>query len=192
MSRARDQEDADLLRLAAAGDEEAFSTFFRRRYQSVYRFALHMSGSPATAEEVTQEVFMALVREPASYDPTRGSIAAFLYGVARNHVLRIQKKERRFLELPDADEQTGFALDNADPGVDLIRAEGVSRVRRAIAALPSSYREVVALCELEEMSYVEAAEVLGCPVGTVRSRLHRARRLLREALRKTAGGVNAM
>lgn len=189
MSRAQDQEDADLLRRAAAGDEEAFSTFFRRRQQSVYRFALHMSGSPATAEEVTQEVFMTLIREPATYDPERGSVAAFLYGVARNHVLRIQKKERRFAELPEAGEEGGeIASENPDPGAELIRAHEVSRVRRAVLALPPPYREAVVLCELEEMSYVEAAEILGCPVGTVRSRLHRARGLLREELRKAARG----
>jgi len=189
MSRARDQEDADLLRLAAAGDEEAFSAFFRRRYQSVYRFALHMSGSPATAEEVTQEVFMALIREPAGYDSERGSVAAFLYGVARNHVLRVQKTERRFTKLPDSgQEDAGLASEIPDPGAELLRADEVTRVRRAILALPPPFREVVALCELEEMSYLEAAEVLGCPVGTVRSRLHRARRLLREELRRVAGG----
>lgn len=189
MSRAQDQEDADLLRRAAAGDEEAFSSFFRRRQQSVYRFALHMSGSPATAEEVTQEVFMTLIREPAIYDPERGSVAAFLYGVARNHVLRIQKRERRFAELRDASKEDGeTAPENPDPGAELIRAHEVSRVRRAVLALPPPYREVVVLCELEEMSYVEAAEILGCPVGTVRSRLHRARGLLREELRRTARG----
>lgn len=189
MSRARDQEDADLLRRSAAGDEEAFSTFFRRRQQSVYRFALHMSGSPVTAEEVTQEVFMTLIREPASYDPARGSVAAFLYGVARNHVLRIQKKERRFTEFSHVGEEDGeIASENPDPGAELIRAHEITRVRRAILRLPPPYREVVVLCELEEMSYVEAAEVLGCPVGTVRSRLHRARSLLRQELRKAAGG----
>ncbi len=189
MSRARDQEDADLLRLAAAGDEEAFSAFFRRRRQSVYRFALHMCGNPATAEEVTQEVFMALIREPASYDSERGSVAAFLYGVARNHVLRALKRERRFTELPDTgEEEPLIASGGVDPQAELIRAGEVQRVRRAILGLPPPYREVVALCELEEMSYFEAAEILGCPVGTVRSRLHRARRLLREELRKGAAG----
>ena len=127
---------------------------------------------------------MALIREPHIYDPRRGSTAAFLYGIARNHVLRMQKRERRFVELPDGDAEegaAGVAVGN-DPDSDLIRSEEIDLVQQAILALPAANREVVALCELQEMSYLEAADILGCAIGTVRSRLHRARRMLRHEL----------
>ncbi len=102
-----------------AGEEEGFTALYRRRQGAVCRFALRMSGNPAVAEEVTQEAFMVLVRSPNQFDPARGSLAAFLIGVA-----------------------------------------------------------AVVLCDLEELSYEEAAATLDCAVGTIRSRLHRGRALL--------------
>jgi len=184
-----DLSDGDLLRLLKAGDEEAFLVLYRRRQGGIYRFALHMSGDPGVAEEVTQEVFMALVRNPGQYEPERGSVAAFLYGVARNHVLRHLEQNRRYLPLTEdsADDGEGvwgtpFAGPD-DPLADLARAETIERVRQGVLALPPAYREVVVLCDLQELDYAEAARALACPVGTVRSRLHRARTLLMQKLR---------
>ena len=180
--------DEDLLRLIIAGDEDAFATLYRRRQGGVYRFALHMSGSESIAEDVTQEVFMALTRDAASYDPARGSLSAYLYGIARNHVLRCLRRDRLYVpiagESDDAEETVPeqlIAVD--DPLGDLTRSETIESVRQAVLALPPRYREVVVLCDLQEMSYVDASDVLGCALGTVRSRLHRARALLIEKLR---------
>ncbi len=182
--------DAELLRLMLAGDEEAFTALYRRRQAGVYRFALQMSGSETVAEDVTQEVFMVLMRDGQNYDPTRGSLAAFLYGVARNLVLRSFQRERAFVALhDDSDDGDSLAderlVSHDDPLGDLTRGEMIERVRGAVLALPAHYREVVVLCELHEMSYAEAAGVLGCAVGTIRSRLHRARGMLVEKLRAT-------
>ncbi|MGO9274188.1 MAG: RNA polymerase sigma factor [Terriglobia bacterium] len=184
-----DLSDGDLLRLLKAGNEEAFLVLYRRRQGGIYRFALHMSGDPDAAEEVTQEVFLALIRNPGQYDPERGSLAAFLYGVARNHVLRHLEQNRRYLPLTEdsADDGEGvwgvpFAGPD-DPLADLARAETIERVRQGVLALPPAYREVVVLCDLQELDYAEAARALACPVGTVRSRLHRARTLLMQKLR---------
>lgn len=184
--------DAELLRLMSAGDEDAFTTLYRRRHGGVYRFALQMSGSEAIAEDVTQEVFMVLMRDAQNYDPSRGSLAAYLYGIARNHVLRAFEKDRSFVALSD-DAEDGDAsnvheglIANDDPLGDLTRGEMVERLRQAVLALPAHYREVVVLCELHEMSYLETADALGCAVGTVRSRLHRARSMLVEKMRATA------
>jgi RNA polymerase sigma-70 factor (ECF subfamily) len=184
MSLAREPKDQELIRRAASGDREAFAAFFRRHRHGVYRFALNMSGSQATAEEVTQEVFMTLIREPDSYDPNRGSAAAFLYGIARNHVLRVKKREWRFAGLPDGEGDPDSAVWASEDSTirDLIRDEEALAVRKAILSLPTAHREVVVLCELEEMSYAEAADILGCAIGTVRSRLHRARQSLRQTL----------
>jgi RNA polymerase sigma-70 factor (ECF subfamily) len=181
--------DDQLLRLMKAGNEDAFATLYRRRQAGVYRFALQMSGSQTLAEDVTQEVFMVLVREGSEhYDPARGSLQAYLYGIARNHVLRRLERDRPFVQIADDAEETvsheRFVAQD-DPLGDLLRSEMIESVRQAVLALPSHYREVVVLCDLHEMSYVETAAALSCAVGTVRSRLHRARSMLIERLRAT-------
>ncbi len=173
--------DAELLRLMAAGDEDAFTTLYRRRQGGVYRFALQMCGSVEIAEDVTQEVFMALMQDAENYDATRGSLAAYLYGIARNHVLRLLQRDRAYVPIHDESDEDGAGsiheglISPCDLLADLTRGETIERVRQAVLALPAHYREVVVLCELHEMSYAEAAGVVGCAVGTVRSRLHRAR-----------------
>jgi RNA polymerase sigma-70 factor (ECF subfamily) len=174
--------DEDLLQRMLSGDEEAFVTLYRRRQAGVYRFALHMSGSETTAEDVTQEVFLALMRDAAKFDARRGSLAAFLYGIARNHVLRSLDRQG----FRDSQPQAEPASPEADPLGRLTRSETIESVRSAVLALPIHYREVVVLCELHEMDYARAAAALGCAVGTVRSRLHRARGLLADRLRATA------
>jgi RNA polymerase sigma-70 factor (ECF subfamily) len=175
-----------------AGDEEAFTSLYRRRQAGIYRFALQMSGSESVADDVTQEVFMVLIRDAHNYDPERGSLAAFLYGVARHLVLRSFQRERAFVALEGeagADESVvdERLVSQDDPLGDLTRNEMIERVRHAVLALPAHYREVVVLCELHEMSYAEAAGVLGCAIGTVRSRLHRGRAMLIEKLRVNEG-----
>ena len=180
------QTDGKLLRLMLAGDEEALATLYRRRQGNVYRFALQMSGSPALAEDVTQEVFMVLMRDGRNFDPARGSLNSFLLGVARNHVLRRLERDRFYVPMgEDSDQATAAEMLAAGDGPldELSRSEMIESVRNAVLSLPARYREVVVLCDLQEMSYAETAEVLGCAIGTVRSRLHRARALLIEKLR---------
>lgn len=188
MSASQQQSDSELLRLMLAGDEEAFTALYRRRQGGVYRFALRMSGSEALAEDVAQETFMVLMREGGNFDPARGSVAAYLYGIARNHVLRAFERERALVPFDEeADEVADAPHENLvarpDPLGDLTRGEMVERLRLAVLALPRHYREALVLCELEEMSYAEAAAVLSCAVGTVRSRLHRARAMLADKMR---------
>ena len=169
-----------------AGDEEALALLYRRRQGSVYRFALQMSGSKPMAEDVTQEVFLFLMREGHVFDPARGSLSAFLLGVARNHVLRRMRVDQFMTPIgDDDDDEAVFVATGTDlrPLDDLARAETIELVRRAVLSLPPKYREVVVLCELQDVSYGEAAEILGCAIGTVRSRLHRARALLLAKLR---------
>ncbi|MBA3715843.1 MAG: RNA polymerase sigma factor [Pyrinomonadaceae bacterium] len=179
--------DDELLRRIIAGEEDAFVALYRRRSGGIYRFALHMCGSEAIAEDVTQEVFMALMRDIKKFDSSRGSLAAYLYGIARHHVLRQLARDRAFVPMMNGDETETSACELLaapdDPLGDLTRRETVGRVREAVLALPAHYREVVVLCELHEMSYVDAATALGCAVGTVRSRLHRGRAMLIERLR---------
>jgi RNA polymerase sigma-70 factor (ECF subfamily) len=214
MNRASELTDDGLLRKMMAGDEEAFTLLYRRKHPAIYRFALHMSGNGAIADDVTQEVFMTLLRDAKRFDAARGTLGGFLFGIARNHLRKRWEQEKRLAPLLDGAEDfrgtaegmrtsgngsngngtyggTAFGNGNGNGNRwgghahdEFTSIETVHRVRRAIATLPENYREVVVLCELEEMSYDEAATALACPVGTVRSRLHRARAILIEKLRE--------
>jgi RNA polymerase sigma-70 factor (ECF subfamily) len=189
MNLKNDLSDSELLRLMLAGDEEALGLLYRRRQGGIYRFALQMSGSKSIAEDVTQEVFLFLMRDGHVFDPVRGSLSAFLFGVARNHVQRRLRVEQLLSPLGDeSDDDVPLVHATSDlcPLEDLTRAETIESVRKAVLSLPSKYREVVVLCELQDVSYGETAEILGCAIGTVRSRLHRARALLLDKLRPAA------
>lgn len=185
MTQRNDLSDNDLLRLMLAGDEEALAQLYHRRQASVYRFALQMSGSKTIAEDVTQEVFLFLMRDGHVFDPARGALSSFLLGVARNHVLRRLRVDHLLSPLGEDDDEGSMMQAGTDlcPLDDLTRAETIETVRKAVLSLPPKYREVVVLCELQDVSYVETAEILGCAIGTVRSRLHRARALLLTKLR---------
>jgi RNA polymerase sigma-70 factor, ECF subfamily len=177
--------DGDLLRLLSGGDEQAFLEFYRRHQGVVFRFALQMSGKTAIAEEVTQDVFMALMQSAGRYDSERGSARAFLYGIARNFVLHALEREKPYvaaLDDPSVDYEERMASAQ-DVAGDLAQSERLEMLRKAVLALPPAYREVVVLCDLHERDYAEAATALGCAIGTVRSRLHRARALLAEKMR---------
>jgi RNA polymerase sigma-70 factor (ECF subfamily) len=175
--------DRDLLGRMRRGDREAFAALYRRRQAGIYRFALQMSGSEVLAEDVVQEVFLTLMGGHAIYEPARGEVAPFLYGIARNHV-------RRGIARGAAVGQ-GAAERTAPehPENDLARNELIAAVRAAVLALPVRYREVVVLCELEEIDLAQAAKALGCAVGTVKSRLHRARRMLARRLQPAHGAL---
>jgi RNA polymerase sigma-70 factor (ECF subfamily) len=169
--------DADLLRLISTGDERAFAAFYQEHQGGLYRFGLLMSGSKQIAEEVVQEVFLALIREPSRYDPARGSLSSYLYGTARNQVLRSLKREKPYVPLVEESEGEGtdVLLTKDDPLTETAGREAIRIVRQAVVALPVHYREVVVLCDFQEMTYAEAARVLDCPIGTVNSRLHRTK-----------------
>jgi RNA polymerase sigma-70 factor (ECF subfamily) len=178
--------DAELLRLMLAGDAAAFASLYDRCQGGIYRFALRMSDSEAIAQDVTHDVFLALMRDGEQFDPARGTLAAYLYGIARHRVFQLLKKERTFVSMDEEQEEASWSeamIAPDDPLLELSRNETIEAVRQAILALPAHYREVVLLCNLHELNYEQAATVIGCAVGTVRSRLHRARLLLLEKLR---------
>jgi RNA polymerase sigma-70 factor (ECF subfamily) len=184
MAQYSSQTDDELLFRLRNGDEQAFAALYRRRQGAIYRFAVHMSGSPAAAEDIAQEVFMALLREECGYDRERGTLSGYLFGIARKLVLRNLERGRADVPL-DAESDESAPRELAvidDPLAGLTRHEAIEALRRAVQALPRRYREVVVLCDLEELDYAEAAVALGCPIGTVRSRMHRARALLLEKL----------
>ena len=182
--RITDQERDDvLLRRAGKGDEEAFTLLYRRHQAALYRFALRMSGNAWAAEEIVQDVFMTLLRDPKKYDPARGTLGGFLYGVTRKRVLKhLERSPRREVPLEEKNENGAVSgivlLDATTPAIQAEKRERVEQVWAAVLDLPAEFREAVVLCELEERSYEEAAEMIGCPIGTIRSRLHRGRAML--------------
>jgi len=173
--------DDVLLGRAAKGDEEAFTSLYRRHQAALFRFALRMTGSAWAAEEVVQDVFMTLMREPKKYDAKRGSLGAFLFGIARNRIMKHLERSPRDLPLEDDLDRRATPAplrDSFTPAVWAEQRERAKQVRDAVLELPPEFREAIVLCELEEMSYEEAALAVGCPIGTIRSRLHRGRALL--------------
>lgn len=179
--------DEQLLQLALDGNEDAFTALYRRRQGPVYRFALHMSGSPQVAEEVVQEVFLFLLQRGRDFDPERAALGAYLFGVARNYVRRaMEKSYSEAIHSTPAEEDDPALVTDFDPVRDIARVQTTQAVRKAVLSLPEHYREVVVLCDLQEQTYADAAQALGCALGTVRSRLHRAHDMLMKKLKNTA------
>lgn len=151
-----------------------FQAAFDEHKDAVYRFAWRMVGTAAAAEDTAQDVFVELWRHPTRFDGTRGTMRAFLLGIARNVALKRWRAEQRFEPLDD----------DADlvETVDLERGAVGDVVGRAVRALVPLQREVVILAEYEGLTLAEIAKVVGADVGTVKSRLHRARENLRRVL----------
>lgn len=182
----RPNDDCDLLKQMAKGNEEAFGALYARYRRPIFRFAWHMSNNMTTAEEITQEVFMQLIRDSSRFDSSKGSVAAYLFGIARNLTRRDMEHSAR--ELPIIDELFLSQEDQWTADIDLLtelsRTELIEQVRKAVQSLPYPYGEVLVLRDLEQMGHRETAELLQCSLGTVASRLHRARAMLRAKLLK--------
>jgi RNA polymerase sigma-70 factor, ECF subfamily len=174
-----DRIDVRLLTEIAAGVEQAFVELYRRRHNDVYRFAFAMAKSRSFAQDVTQEVFLNVLENASRFDSAKGSVRAWLFGCARYVTLDRLRLERRWTDDMPADLAT---IDNDER---LVADQRVERLHAAIARLPVDYREALVLSELQELTYAETAAVLGCPVGTVRSRLHRGRALLAAVLEES-------
>ena len=145
---------------------------FEQHQDAVYRFAWRMTASPEAAEDIAQEVFLALVRRPDSYDPERGPLRAFLLGAARNQACKRFRDQPRWDVL---EEEDLVFLPTAN--VDVAEA-----VAAAVQALPPLQREALILAEYEDLSLEEIARAVEAEIGTVKARLHRARENLRKAL----------
>lgn len=183
MKNGEHERDDVLLKRAGRGDEDAFTILYRRRQAPLYRFALRMTGSAWAAEEIVQDVFVTLIREPGKFDADRGNtLSAYLFGIARNKVMKYHERLPREISLVERHEDgSGGGVMLQDPFTPAMWAEKrerLEKVRAAVMELPIEFRETVVLCELEELSYDEAALTLDCPIGTIRSRLHRGRALL--------------
>jgi RNA polymerase sigma-70 factor, ECF subfamily len=194
MHSSRTRSDSELLRLSLSGDEGAFLELYERLKYPIFRYVFYTTNSKTAAEEVTQELFVCLLKEGERYQEEQGEVAAFAFGIARNLIRRMRRRERMYEALPEDETLTRPGRNTASepealPG-QIIRQQLRERVRSAIAALPDHYRQVIVLCDLCEFSYAEAALRLNCAVGTIRSRLHRGHALLARRL-KQAGKPQA-
>jgi RNA polymerase sigma-70 factor (ECF subfamily) len=151
-----------------------FKSAFEEHKDAVYRFAWRMTASAETAEDVTHDAFLALLRRPEAFDPNRGRLRSFLFAIARNLVLKRWRDERPWEVLDD--EQ--FV---AEPP-DVRSGETADIVAAAVRKLPPLQREALILAEYEELSLAEIAQSTDCEIGTVKSRLHRAKENLRRML----------
>jgi RNA polymerase sigma-70 factor (ECF subfamily) len=177
--------DRDLVRRTAAGDRDAFGELYRRHHGLVYRFARLMTGSTTIAEDIVQDVFLDLMRDPLRYDSERAALPTYLFGAARHCTRRRLARDARLVTLDAAGVDTGHVCPE-DVSGRLVREDELQRLRRSILSLPSRYREAIVLCDLQDVSYADAAATIGCAVGTIRSRLHRARNLLGQKMRAAA------
>jgi RNA polymerase sigma-70 factor (ECF subfamily) len=179
--------DSDLLRWALDGNESAFLFLYEKLKSGIFRYAYYMMSSKPAAEDVTQEVFISLLREGGNYRAELGDVGAFAFGIARNLVRRMERNERPYQALPGDHaienlSRTLICEAEALPG-RMIRDQLSARVQAAVASLPDHYRQAVVLCDLCEIPYAEAAARLHCAVGTIRSRLNRAHALLAQKLK---------
>jgi RNA polymerase sigma-70 factor (ECF subfamily) len=174
--------DSDLLALTAKGNESAFLALYHRHQAPIFRFALHMSGQVETAEEIVQEIFLALLTATAhNFTPAKGNLQSYLLGTARNMLRTRFQQTQRFTAQSEAREPATPPHQLFD---SISQEQELQNLRAAILQLPPNYREVLILCDLEGLDYTQTASHLNCPIGTVRSRLHRARAILSAKMQK--------
>ncbi len=133
-------DEALLLRMIG-GEEEAFTLLYRRKHPAIYRFALHMSGNAAVAEDVTQETFLALIRDARRFDAARGPLSGFLFGIARNHLRKRWEQDRRWTPMSNGMDSMDATPHSNGNGLGVLNDpaatnEATQRLRDAIATLP--------------------------------------------------------
>jgi RNA polymerase sigma-70 factor, ECF subfamily len=192
-SNATQADDAELVRRLGEGDSCAAQALYGRHVGALLRFAVAIGGCRQTAEDAVHDTFIELLRHPGRFDPRRGSLGAYLFSIARHRMARSARTARRSVQLQDEPSDSSASAGTECIAARLMTAEDeaerahtIDQVRTAILALPLLHREIIALCDLEELPYADVALILSCPLGTVRSRLHRARAQLAQQLQTSA------
>ncbi|WP_395686756.1 RNA polymerase sigma factor [Caenimonas koreensis] len=177
---------AELVARVAAGDRDALGLVYRAEAGEIYRFALAMCGNPAWSADATQDAFIELAEGAGAYDPARGPLRAWLCGIARHRQLARWRESVPSLEFDVADDDEAHER-NGDthvpaPEVELARSQDTAALWRAIRELPLGFREAIVLVDLQERPYAEAAQIAGVELNTLRTRVHRGRQRLAQAL----------
>lgn len=164
--------------VAPSARAAAFAELYQRHQGSLYRFVLLRSGSADAAADIVQEIFLQLMTDRLKFDATRGGLQGFLFGVARNFVLKRESRFQRFVAIDTAndDSEDVVLVDGAPQPIEkLLTDERAERVRQALVQLAPHYRDVLILYEMHDLSYVDIAQICDIDIGTVRSRLSRGR-----------------
>ncbi len=169
-------------------DAEAFAGLIARAGDKAYNFAYRLAGNEADARDLVQEAFARALENAGAYDRTRpfdSWLLRILHNVFLDSMRRHSHSRTVSLDAPAPVEGEGWADllpgEEPSPSDGLILKESVDLLQRALARLPTTYRSAIALCDIEGFSYAEIARVMAVPVGTVRSRIHQGRVLLRKA-----------
>ncbi len=177
-----------LMRRLRQGDASALEPLYRTESPGVYRYALAVCGQPDWAADAMQEAFVQLATRPDGWDAGRGSLGAYLAGIARHHLLaRWRDRPQAHDDDEDADSAADRSPSMESPEQQLVRAQDQAQLWAALHTLPWSFREAVVLVDLQERPYAEAARIAGVELNTLRTRLHRGRARLVVALSPVEG-----
>jgi RNA polymerase sigma-70 factor (ECF subfamily) len=173
--------DERLLTRAGGGDEEAFLELYQRHRLPVFRFAYRLLGSVESAEDVTHDCFLSLIRSPGNFQSRRASLRTYLFAAARNLAFKHFRKVGRETTLRDLHEDPGIG-EREQPLARLLDEELTAHIRDAVVNLPPLQREALVLFEYEGLAMSEIASIVGADIGAVKARLYRARERLRTVL----------
>ncbi len=179
--------DGELLAAGKAGDTEAFTELIDRHKNAVVNYLTKLTGSREEAEDYAQEAFLRLFERSGNYDE-RGYFKAYLYRIATNLVRSAQRRQTRWRVVHSLISSNGHHADEPKQQKRILRDEIGVRLRRAVSDLPLRYRVPLVLYEVDEWPYRRIAEFLGCREGTVKSRIHRGRNMIREQLQPYVNG----
>jgi RNA polymerase sigma-70 factor (ECF subfamily) len=179
----REPNEPELIDLALTGNRPAFAELVRRHQERLFVSMIQVTGSAEEAEEVTQEAFIRAFIKLDTFQ-RNSQFFTWIYRIAFNHALTRRRKKRARVSLDQARDENGLEVSSDHEQVDeaLLREERVSLVRQAIDSLTDEHRQILVLREMDDFSYEEIAEILQISIGTVRSRLSRARRQLKLAI----------
>ncbi len=183
MELAVDRPQAVAAASAADPSAESFEALVRRHGPAIYRMAYRMTGNEADAEDLTQDAVLEAFRAFRKFQPGT-HFDRWIYRIMTRTFIDSVRRRRRHPTISLEQPEVRPPVEPGDhPDEAMARAEVSQQVHRVLATLPPEFRQTVILVDLEDLSYEEAARIMGCAVGTVRSRLHRGRCLLRERLR---------
>ncbi len=185
------EEDVELISRAKAGEEKAFRAILVKYQRSVYSICMRMVQDRELAADLAQDAFLKVFRMLDRYDPTY-AFSSWLFKITSNLCidhLRKRRVETYPMDAPVGGDEGEFARQyeapDPTPETQLIRKEQMTALKKAIETLPPHYRIIILLRHQEDLSYEQIAETLDVPLGTVKARIHRAREMLKEKLRKT-------
>ena len=185
--------DMDILSLVSAGDVDAYGQIVGRYNGRLYNFIYRFVGDRETAEDIVQETFLRAFRKRKEYRAI-ANFSTWLFTIAGNLAkseLRRRKRWRLFSIDRDEESDTGMDLPDVSALPDKVAESSLAdvQIQQAIGSLPANYRQVILLRDVQGMSYQEIAEIVDCPVGTVKSRVNRARLKLQQKLKNEGRDV---